>query len=118
MTRSPHVRVSSTHRPFHRLKIFLRSIEGYSQKLLHVLHEARGHLTKRLLETLEMDAQLQRTAACSGSANIGEVMATAKRVNLGDCDSCYLGMGDYFREDDAMPSDALASSGIHKIGAA
>jgi hypothetical protein len=100
---------------FSQAQNFTAQHEDYSQKLLH---EARGHLTKRLLETLEMDAQLQRTAACSGSANFGEVMATAKRVNLGDCDSCYLGMGDYFREDDAMPSDALASSGIHKIGAA
>jgi hypothetical protein len=45
-------------------------------------------------------------------------METAKRVNLGDCDSCYLGMSDYFREDDAMPSGVLASSGIHKNGAA
>jgi hypothetical protein len=67
-----------------------------------------------------MDAQLQRTAnaACSGSANFGEVMATARRLNLGDCDSCYLGIGDYFREDDAMPSGALASVGIQKNGVA
>jgi hypothetical protein len=56
------------------------------------------------LKTSKMDAQLQRTAtaACSGSANFGQVMATSRRVNLGDFDCCYLVMGDYFREDDAM----------------
>jgi hypothetical protein len=92
--------MSPTQRPFHRLKILLRRM-----KTIPKSSYMRHGVTSRnaLLETLEMDAQLQRTAACSGSANSGEVMATAKRVNLGDCDSCYLGMGDYFREDDAMP---------------
>jgi hypothetical protein len=70
------------------------------------------------LKTSKWMRNCTATPACSGSANFGEVMATARRVNLGDCDSCYLGMGDYFREDDAMPSGALASSGIHKNGAA
>jgi hypothetical protein len=110
MTCFPHVCMSPTHRPFHSLKIYLRSIKAISQKLSH---EASGHHTKHLLESIEMDAQLQRTAiaACSGSANFGEVMATARRMNLADCDCCYLGMRDYFREDDAF-------RGAHRLSAA
>jgi hypothetical protein len=38
-----------------------------------------------------MDAQLQRTATavCSGSADLGEVLATARRVDPGDYDRWY-----------------------------
>jgi hypothetical protein len=43
MTCSPYVRMRPTHRPFHRLKIY------------PLLHEARGHHAKRLLENIEMD---------------------------------------------------------------
>jgi hypothetical protein len=44
-----------------------------------------------LLEDLEMDAQLQRTATavCSRSADLGEVLATARRVDPGDYDRWY-----------------------------
>jgi X-Pro dipeptidyl-peptidase-like protein len=46
---------------------------------------------KFALDDVEMDAQLQRTvsAAYSGSADVGEVMATARRVVRGDYGSWY-----------------------------
>jgi hypothetical protein len=46
---------------------------------------------KLLLADIEMDTQLQRTATvvCSASADLGEVMATARRVTPGDHESWY-----------------------------
>ena len=46
---------------------------------------------KLWLEDVEMDAQLKRTAnaVCSGSADLGEVIATAARVAPGDYDHWY-----------------------------
>src|ERR1700686_212970 len=46
---------------------------------------------KLRLEDIEMDEQLQRTATavCSGSSDLGEVMATAGRVTSGDYDRWY-----------------------------
>jgi pimeloyl-ACP methyl ester carboxylesterase len=46
---------------------------------------------KFALEDIEMDGQLQRsvTAAYSGSADVGEVLATARRVIPGDYDSWH-----------------------------
>jgi hypothetical protein len=95
------LRVNPIHRPFHSLKIYLRSMKAIP-KSPYMRHPVT---TRNIsLKTSKMDAQLQRTAtaACSGSANFGQVMATSRRVNLGDFDCCYLVMGDYFREDDAM----------------
>ena len=46
---------------------------------------------KFALEDIDMDGQLQRTAtaACSGSADLGEALATARRVIPGDYGSWY-----------------------------
>jgi hypothetical protein len=46
---------------------------------------------KLWLEDVEIDEQLKRTATavCSGSADLGEVIATAARVAPGDYDRWY-----------------------------
>ena len=57
------------------------------------------------------DCNAPRPRLAQGSTNFGEVMATARRANLADFDCCYLGMCDYFREDDAF-------RGAHRLSAA
>ena len=46
---------------------------------------------KLLLEDLEMDAQLQRSASavCSAAADLGEVLATGRRIGPGDYDNWF-----------------------------
>ncbi len=73
---------------------------------------------KLLLEDSEMDAQLQRTAnaVCSGSADLGEVMATAGRVAPGDYDRWYSEWGSLAERTTQLADDSLRAG--HQLSAA
>lgn len=73
---------------------------------------------KLLLEDGEMDAQLQRTAiaVCSGSADLGEMLATAGRVIPGDYDSWYSEWEALAEKTTHLANDSL--TGGHQLSAA
>ena len=73
---------------------------------------------KPLLEDLEMDAQLQRTATAvaSGSADLGEALATAARVRPGDYDRWYSEWAALAEKTTQRAGDSL--QGGHQLSAA
>jgi Alpha/beta hydrolase family len=72
---------------------------------------------KLLLEDIEMDAQLQRSAAavCSGSADLGEVIATAGRIVPGDYDNWYSAWAALAEKTTQLASESL--QGGHQLSA-